>query len=283
MDSQTIDIKYFIAILTRLFKRLNRHEVFGLSGELAYFFLLSLFPFLLFLITLVGYLPLSAEGILDFIEPYAPEQGMAFIEENVLYIINQENGQLLSIGILVTIWSASNGLNAIIRAFNRAYEVKESRSYLVSRGMSIILTFAMIFVIIISLLLPVFGKQIGSFLFSVLGLSEIFVVLWEAIRWLLSTVIICIVFTGLYFFAPNKKLKLSESYPGALFATVGWIVVSYLFSYYVSNFGNYSATYGSLGAVIILLIWFYLTGLIIIIGGEINAVIFKYHHRKSFH
>ena len=177
----------------------------------------------------------------------------------------------MSFGVIATLWSASNGINAVVRAFNKSYDVEETRSFIVARGMSILLTIAMIFVFIMALLLPVFGREIGVFLFSQLGLSDEFLVTWNMLRWLISLLILFIVFIGLYWIAPNKKLTCTSAIPGAIFATVGWALVSYGFSFYVGNFGNYTATYGSIGAIIVLMIWFYLTAFIIILGGEINA------------
>ncbi|ASS89126.1 YihY/virulence factor BrkB family protein [Aeribacillus pallidus] len=264
-----------LQIAKELFKRFKEDEISSLAAELAYFFLLSLFPFLIFLMNLLAYLPLSSDVVLDFVAQYAPGNTMKLIENNVRHIIETQNVTLLSFGVIGTIWSASNGINAIVRAFNKAYQVEENRHFLVARLMSILLTFAMILVILVALLLPVFGREIGLFIFRAFGFTEVFLTIWNTIRWLLSAVILCIVFTGLYFIAPNKRMKISEAYPGALFATVGWIVVSLLFSYYVGNFGNFSVTYGSLGGVIILLIWFYLSAVIIILGGEINAILSK--------
>ncbi|WP_409972171.1 YihY/virulence factor BrkB family protein [Bacillus sp. Bva_UNVM-123] len=246
-------------------------DLFGLAAQLAYYFLLSLFPLLLFLVTLLPYLPITETDILAVVKDFAPQGAFEFIESN-LHELTTKNIQLLSFGIIATIWSASNGINAIVRAFNKAYEVQESRSFLVARGMAILFTFAMLFVMIIALLLPVFGKIIGVYLFSKFGLSDDFLALWNTLRWLVSSIILFIVFTGLYWIAPNKRLSCISIIPGALFATIGWELSSLAFSYYVTNFGNYSATYGSIGAIIVLLIWIYLTGIIIIIGGEINAL-----------
>ncbi|MDF0725883.1 YihY/virulence factor BrkB family protein [Cytobacillus sp. S13-E01] len=262
-----------LAFIKELIKRFDEDEIGGLSAELAYFFLLSLFPFLIFMVTLIGYLPLSQVDVLNFIREYAPGETMNMIEGNLNAILGSQNGKLLSFGIIATIWSASNGINAVVRAFNRAYDVKESRSFFVARGISILLTFAMVFVIIVALLLPVFGKQIGIFVFSSFGLSDTFLDIWNAVRWIVSALILFIVFTFLYFFAPNKRLKIREVISGAFFATFGWMFVSLAFSYYVSSFGNYTATYGSLGGIIVLMIWFYLSGMIIIVGGEINAIL----------
>ena len=185
----------------------------------------------------------------------------------------QGNVKLLSFSVIGTIWSASHGLNAIIKAFNRAYNVTETRSYFIARGMSIMLTFAMIFVFLVALFLPVFGKQIGMFLFSEFGISEQFIKVWNMSRWVISSSVLFIVFIMLYWIAPNKKITCVSVLPGAVFATIGWVAVSFLFSFYVDKISNYTTTYGSLGGIIVLMVWFYLSGWIIIMGGEINAAV----------
>ncbi|WP_374721155.1 YihY/virulence factor BrkB family protein [Peribacillus tepidiphilus] len=255
-----------------MIERIKEDDVSGLAAQLAFFFLLSLFPLLIVLVTLLPYLPLSKNDIFGFIRDYAPVESMELIESNIEGIM-QQNGRLLSFGVVATLWSASNGLNAVVIAFNKAYDVKENRPFWAARAMSIVLTIGMMIVFIIALLLPVFGKQIGAFLFAEFGFSDKFFRIWGVIRWVLSSVVLFFIFTILYWIAPNIKLKCLTVIPGALFATVGWIVVSVGFSYYVSNFGNFSYTYGSIGGIIVLMIWFYLTGHIIILGAEINAMI----------
>ena len=248
-------------------------DVSGWAAQLAYFFLLSLFPFLLFLVTLIGYLPFPEVDIMRFVATYAPEGTVELINENIDQIVATRNGGLLSITIIGTLWSASNGINAIMRAFNAAYNVEEDRSFLVSRLIAIILTIAMLVVIIIAFLLPIFGRMIGVYLFSLLGLSEGFLEVWNTLRWVISSIVFFIVLLALYKLAPNKKVRFKNVVFGAAFATIGWQLVSLAFSYYVNTLGNYSATYGSLGGVIVLMIWFYLSGIIIITGGEINALL----------
>lgn len=256
--------------------RLNEADVFGLSAQLAYFFLLSLFPFLLFLVTLLGYLPVDEHAIIDFLEPYAPLEIITFIETNLSQFVRAQNGGLLSISIIGTLWSASNGVNAIKKAFNRAYRVKEDRSFFYTRLIAIVLTIAMLIVISIALLLPVFGRMIGIYLFSFVDLSDSFLSIWNTFRWAISTLILFFVLTSLYIFGPNVRIKVKHVIWGAMFATLSWQLVSLIFSFYVSTLGSYSATYGSLGTVISLMIWFYLSGIIIIAGGVINAEIKEY-------
>ncbi|WP_075980097.1 YihY/virulence factor BrkB family protein [Bacillus massilinigeriensis] len=263
--------KSILVSFPRILKQILEDDVFGLAAQLAYFFLLSLFPLLIFLFTLISYLPITETHLLGFIQDFAPGETIQLIETNIEDIMSGRNGKLLSLGIIGTIWSGSNGINAIVRAFNKAYNVQETRSFLLARGMSILLTLAMLFVFIVVLLLPVFGRKIGIFIFSELGLSSEFLVIWNTLRWVVSSLILLIVFLCLYWIAPNKKIKCLSVLPGAIFATVGWVLASLGFSYYVGNFGNYSAMYGSIGAIIVLLVWFYITGVIIILGGEING------------
>ncbi|MFB6468246.1 YihY/virulence factor BrkB family protein [Cytobacillus sp. Hz8] len=263
--------KGIVASFPRLIKQIFEDDVFGLAAQLAYFFLLSLFPLLLFLFTLISYLPITSTHLLGFVQDFAPGDTINLIETNLNEIMDNRNGKLLSLGIIGTIWSASNGIDAIVKAFNKAYNVKETRSFLVARGMSVVLTLAMIFVFIIVLLLPVFGREIGIFVFSKLGFSQQFLVIWNTLRWVISTIVLMIVFLCLYWIAPNKKIKCQSVLPGSIFATIGWSLASLGFSYYVGSIGNYSATYGSIGAIIVLMIWFYITGVIIILGGEING------------
>jgi membrane protein len=271
-----VGIGNLIAAFKQTWKRIHDDDIFGLSAQLAYFFLLSLFPLLIFIVTLFPYLPITHRDILAVLQDFAPEGTMELIESN-LYQVSEKNGKLLSFGIIGTLWSASNGINAIIRALNKAYDVKEGRSFFIQRGMAVILTIAMILVIVVALLLPVFGKHIGVFLFSQLNLSDQFLSVWNTLRWLVSSIIIFCIFVGLYWLAPSKRLSCRSALPGAVFATVGWILTSLAFSFYVGNFGNYSATYGSIGAIIVLMIWFYISGVILILGGEVNA----YYSRKK--
>jgi membrane protein len=259
------------SLLKLLWHRVDEDDLPGLSAQLAYYFLLSLFPLLIVLFTLLPYIPIPHQDMLGIVRDFAPVEAMDLIEKNVHDIMNHRNGGLLSFGIIGTIWSSSNGISAIVKAFNKAYNVKESRSFIVSRGMAILLTFGMIFVLILAIVLPVFGREIGVFLFSQMGYTTEFIKVWDTLSWLVSAIILFLIFTGLYWIAPNVKIKCRSAFPGAAFATVGWIISSIGLTFYVGNISNYSLTYGSIGAIIVLMIWLYISAFIIILGGEINA------------
>lgn len=267
-----------MSFMKELFARFSLHEGQSKSAELAYFFLLSLFPLIIFILTLTAYLPISAEDVLGAVDQYAPDSAMSMVKSITEQTLNKRGGGLLSFGIIAVIWSASNGMNAIVRAFNHAYEVEENRSFIIIRLTSIFLTIAMVVTILIALLLPVFGREIGLLAADFIGAPGLFLQVWSVVRWGISPLILLIVFTALYIFAPNKRLSLRFVLPGAVFAAAGWIIVSMLFSFYVGTFANYSATYGSIGGIIVLMIWFYLTGTLLILGGEINALL---HKRKK--
>ncbi|MBS4198366.1 YihY/virulence factor BrkB family protein [Bacillus sp. FJAT-49732] len=262
----------FVKILIR---KILDNDVAGMAAQLAYFFLLSLFPLLFFVVTLIPFTPLTQHDIFNLIKDVAPVETISMIERTLNEVMQNRSGGLLTAGIIGTLWSASNGMNALVKSLNRAYNAKEKRSYIVTRSLAIVFTIAMIFVFILALLLPVFGKQLGVFLFSTFGDSDMFLNIWSVIRWALTPVILFIVFLAIYYIAPSIKIKCISAVPGAIFSSIGWIIVSLGFSYYVSQFGNYSATYGSIGGIIVLMLWFYITAIIIMVGGEINSLVTK--------
>lgn len=253
--------------------RVGRNDVSGNAAQLAYYMLFSIFPMLLIAATLLAYLHIDKDSVFNMIKEFAPDQIMDFLEENLNTLLTQKNGGLLSIGIIATLWSASNGMNAVMKSLNKAYGVTNKRNYVVQRLLSMFFTLAMLATVGATLLLLVFGQQIGMFLINHLNFSEDFLSFWNNLRWTVTLVVIFVVFTFLYWVAPNRRSTLISVLPGALFSTIGWTIASVGFAYYVNNFGNYSATYGSIGVIIILMLWFYLTGIILMIGGELNATL----------
>lgn len=264
-----------IPFFKELYRRLNVVRVFDMAAQCAYYFLLSLFPFLLFVITLLGFLPFTSEQILHLITDLAPGATNQLIETNIRGIVDVRRSGLLSIGLLVTLWSTSAGMDSLIRTVNRAYEIRKERSFFRLKLLSVSLTFGMIFVILSALLLTVFGGKIEQLLELILHIPPSNVVLSSAFRWITNFVILLIVFSILYYVAPNTCLTCKDVMYGSIFAAIGWQVTSLSFSYYVNHFTNFSATYGSLGGVIVLMIWFYLAAFILITGGVINAILSK--------
>nr|WP_221636192.1 YihY/virulence factor BrkB family protein [Listeria immobilis] len=253
--------------------RVGRNDVSGNAAQLAYYMLFSIFPMMLIAATLLAYMHIDKDSVFNMLKEFAPEQILDFLEENLNNLLTQKNGGLLSIGIIATLWSASNGMNAVMKALNKAYGVTNKRNYVVQRLLSMFFTLMMLATVGATLLLIVFGQQIGLFLINHLNFSEDFLSFWNNLRWTVTLIVIFVVFTFLYWVAPNRRSTLLSIFPGAVFSTIGWTVASIGFAYYVNNFGNYSATYGSIGVIIILMLWFYLTGIILMVGGELNATL----------
>ena len=271
-DLEKFDVTTTKGFWKELLVRIKIVDITGLGSQTGILFPLSLFPLLIFLITLLPFLNIDESQVLLFIRDYAPDSVYTLIHDTLEEILDNRNGGLLSIGALATIWSASKGMNALTKALNLSYHVEESRSFIVARAMSVVFTIALIGVLVVALILPVFGQQIGMLAFSYFGAEEGFMRLWEGLRWFIPPILIFLVFTALYWAVPNLKVRLKSAMPGALFATAGWILTSLVVSFYVGNFANYSNTYGSIGGIIVLMMWLYFSAIILMLGGQLNAV-----------
>lgn len=248
-----------------------------LASAQAYYYLLAIFPLIIVGFTIIPYFDINPNDAVNFIGNMLPSEIASVFEENIISLIETPQGGLLTVGILAALWAASNGINAFIKSSNAAYEVEETRSFIVVRLIALGLTLGMIVALAVAFLLPMFGSIIISFLEPLFGFSGAMSLLFQVLRWTVSIIVLTGLLMVLYRFAPNKKIPFTHIIPGALTASVLWQLISLGFSFYVSNFGNYSATYGSLGGIIILMIWFFLTGLILMTGAIINVL---YHRRK---
>ncbi|WP_437272588.1 YihY/virulence factor BrkB family protein [Staphylococcus succinus] len=257
--------------------RIGKDDASGLSAQLSYYFMLSLFPMLLFLLSIVPVVGVKQSTIRDMIKEHVPPDYAPQVSSIIGDIMGNASGGLLSIGLIVALWSASNGMTALMNSFNVAYDVEDSRNFIVSKLLSVLFTLALIVVLPLALILPTFGEQISSLLFGPIGLGDQVKWVFNIIRVILPLIVVFVAFMLLYTLAPNVKIKMMSVIPGSIFATIVFLVGSYLFGIYISNFANYSKTYGSIAGIIILMLWLYITGFIIIIGAEINAII---HQRK---
>lgn len=265
---------FIFAFVKELKKRAVEDQVFDLSAQLAYYLLLSLFPFLLLTVTLLGFLPVSSQNVLDMIRPYAPPSTYELLKDNLALILDERQGGVLSVSLVVTVYLAFVVFLSIIRIMDNAYQVKEDRPFWKEAILGLFLMFGLLVALVISLMLSVFGQIIAENVFQLFGVTRGFYEVWTWIRWLLSSFILFLVFLSLYKFAPNIKVTLKQALPGAVFATLGWQFGSLGFSYYVS-LDNYTLIYGNLGAIIILVGWFYLSAMILILGGLANATLCK--------
>lgn len=259
----------------------SKDNTSGMAAQLAYYFLLAIFPLLIFLLTLVPLFQIDQATITQMIEDYAPSNIASMLDSTLSDVLSSSSGGLLSVGLIVTLWSASNGMTALMNAFNVAYDVEDNRNFIVSKLLSIMFTVVLSLSVILTFVLIVFGEQIGNLMFGVIGLDSQFQTLWNILRSILPLLLVFVVFLVMYTTAPNVRLKVKSVLPGALFTTIAFLLASWGFSLYISNFSNYSATYGSIAGVIILILWLYITGVIIILGAQINAIMHKRTLRKE--
>ena len=254
-----------------LLKRIKENEVTALAAQSTYYLILSFFPFLIFMITVISYTPILDEEVILQLRPFMPEEAFELVLSNVEGMLRARSGTLMSTGMIMTLFIASNGIAAMMRGVNKAYRSSENRPFWKVRGLAILFTIALTLLIVLSLLTLVFGEVIGTYVFEWIGISEFFKDVWQVSRIVITLVVMGLVFSAFYKFSPNVKVKFNETLPGAIFTTICWVLLSFGFAYYVNQFGNYTVTYGSIGAIIILLMWLYLSSIVALVGAEING------------
>lgn len=262
-------------LLWRVIDGVQRTNCFSYAAALAYYSLFSLFPFLLFLTALLAYLPIgdSVNESLGMLAEVMPEEAFAIVQDYLNQLVTQQRGGLLSFGILFALWTASSAVAGLADGLNHAYEVAESRPYWKVRGVAILLTIALSIFMIASIVLLIFGPQIGRYLAQLVGFGAAFELIWNILRWPVILLFVSAAIAAIYHWAPDTHEPWRWITPGSIFAVVSWLLASLGFSYYVNSFGSYDTTYGSIGALIVLLTWMYVSGLVILIGGQINAEI----------
>lgn len=258
--------------IKQLMEKFSEHNVTLLAAGQAYYYLLSIFPLLIVAFAIIPYLNLDVNQVMDTVEKSLPSGMAEIFEDNIVSLIETPKGGLLTIGIIGALWSASNGVNAFIKSANSAYGVEETRSFIVVRAMALGLTIGLIIALGVAITLPIFGNTIVKYLDMILSLGSSKTILIQILRWAISIIVLTGILLMFYRFAPNKNLPVKDTLPGALVASIAWLLISFGFSFYIDNFGNYSATYGSLGGIIILMMWFFLTGIILMVGALINVI-----------
>jgi membrane protein len=259
----------------RVVHEVQEDDCFGRAAQLAYYFLFALFPFFLVLITLLGYLPVPnlMDRLMEMLAQMLPGEALQLVQDNLHELVTSQRGGLLSFGILAALWTPSSAITAIMDSLNRAYDVQEGRPFWKVRGLAILLTIGLSLFIIVSLVLLTFGPQIGGWIADQVGLGRVFQIAWNVLRWPVIVGLIILAMALIYYLAPDVEQRWQWITPGSVVAVLGWLAASLGFSFYVNNFGSYNATYGSIGTVIVLLTWMYVSGFFVLVGGEINAEI----------
>jgi membrane protein len=260
-----------------VYHELFRTRAFTMAAAMSYYFLLALLPLLIFLSAMLGYLPIPNlfDQLLDVLAVLVPPQAMQMVQHILASLLVPHRGGLLSFGLLSYLWTASGGFAASIEALNVAYDVQTTRSWWRDRLQALLLTFTTGLLILLGLLLIIAGPHFGHLLTELFPIPKAFGELWPVLR--LGTIFV--IFVGAvevqYYLAPNRKQDFMDTLPGSLVAVLGIFLSSAGLGYYVAHLSNYNKTYGSLGAVIILMLWFYVVALLFVVGAELNAELLK--------
>src|SRR4051812_37419289 len=241
-------------LLKRTFREIQADNCLNLAAQLAYYFFLALFPALLFLVALISFLPVKGllEGVTSMLARVAPGDVIGVVQTQILKIAHDQNGGLLTFGMLGTIWSMSSGMDAVISTLNQAYDIQEGRPWWKVKATAVGLTLAIAVFIVVSMILVMVGPTLGVKIAAWFDLGPAFTIAWNIVRW---PIIFCLVTVGvavMYYFAPDAEQEWIWITPGSAVATLLWVLTSAGFKFYITHFTSYNATYGAIGGVIVL-------------------------------
>jgi membrane protein len=262
----------------RVLSEIQEDDVFGRSAQLAYYFLLALFPLLLFLMSVIGLLLGSGTGLrhslFNYLSQVLPGGAFQLVDSTISEVSAASSGGKVTFGLLAALWAASNGMGAITQALNVAYNVKETRPWWKQRLTAMGLTLNLSVLIISALVLVLYGGRLAYYVAGNYGFGEVFNITWKVLQWPIVLAFILLAFALIYYLAPDlHEQKWAWVTPGSVVGVGLWLLVSFGFKLYLHFFDSYSKTYGTLGAVIVLMLWLYLTGAAILVGGEVNSEI----------
>jgi membrane protein len=263
------------AFLKTLAKRIADNAVTDRAATLAYYFVFALFPFLFTMVTLAAYLPVqnAIEQLMSRVDPLMPEEAMGIINTQVNSLATQQRPRLLTFGLFLALWSASRGVDALRTALNLSYDVKESRPWWRVQLLAITITVATSVLMLLSIAALALGSSAGLWLAAKLHVDQFWALLWAWLRWPITAAGVMLMLAMLYYFLPDVKQEWRYVTPGSLLGTLLWLLMTWGFSVYAENFGSYDKTYGAIGGMIVLMTWFYISGFVFILGGEVNAIL----------
>lgn len=270
-------IALFKNALERTYTDVCRNHTLQMAAALSYYFVLSLFPALIFLSAVVAFLPVPDlfGQVVSMMGRFLPPDTMGLVRRILADVITPNRGAFLSFGILGTLWAASGGFSAAIEALNVAYDVEDDRPFWKTRPLAVGLAFIMGALLLVALSVMIVGPRFGEWLAAKVHLSNVFVLLWPFIHWSLAISFTVLAVEALYFWAPNVKQRFLATLPGAIFAVACWIALSYLLGIFFRSFAHFNKTYGTLGAAVALMTWLYWTGFAILVGAELNSELAK--------
>jgi membrane protein len=259
----------------RTWREVVDDDVLGLAAQLSYYFFLALFPAILFLLAVASFFPLSniTDDVSRSLGPFVSPQVLELIQEQMRRLADNENGGLLTFGVAGALWSSSAALVSIVGALNRAYDIEEGRAWWKVRLVAVGLTLGVALIVLIALSLVLVGPTLAEELGQATGWGAPFEWTWLVLQWPLVFGLVAIGIGLIYYFGPDADQDWVWITPGAVAATTLWLVISLLFKLYVANFTDYEGSYGTVGGVIVVLLWFYVSGIAILTGAELNAEI----------
>jgi membrane protein len=261
-------------LVKRTVSEMSADDVLGLAAQLAYYFLFALAPAIVCVIALTSFLPFSSiQDLISSISRFAPPDVVQILRNQLAEIGQSGSSGVLTFGLLAAIWSSSAAMVGIISALNTAYDIEEARPWWKVRLTAILLTIGTAIFIIVAFALVMAGPTLIERVASIVGAGPAFASVWNVVRWPVAFTLIALGVGLVYYFAPDAEQDWEWITPGAVVATVLWLLASLGFKFYIANFANYNETYGSLGGVIVLMLWFYITALAILAGAEMNAEI----------
>lgn len=280
-------LKSLIRLFSAFGRKVDNDNVNALSAHAAFFIILSFFPFMMFLLTLLNYIPFLSEGIPEFSLTFFPDVVTSIITQILGELEESASGTLLSVTVIVALWSASRGILAIMRGLNNIYNIRETRNYFLLRFFSTIYTLVFAVLLLILLVIFVFGNQLTLWFQNFFPEIANYALLVISIRTTIGISVLIFFFLLIYITIPNHKTSLLQELPGALLTAFGWVGFSYLFSFYINNMSNYARTYGSLTAIVLCMLWLYSCMYILFLGAEINATfanpVIRRSLKKIFH
>ncbi len=262
-------------LLKRTVKETIADDVLNLAAQQAYYFFFALFPAILALISVASFFPVDdfVGTVAESLSRVAPGDVTSIVTDQMRKIADTNAGGLLTLAFLFTLWSSSSAVVALCSTLNAAYDITEGRPWWKVRLTALGLTLGLALFILVSMTLVIAGPTLAEKIAEVAGLGPAFVWTWKILQWPVVFLLVSIAIAIVYYFAPDAEQNWVWITPGSLLATLLWLLASLAVSYYVSNFGSYTETYGVIGAVMVLMLWFYVSGIALLVGAELNAEI----------
>jgi membrane protein len=261
-------------LVNRTAKEFNADNCLGLAAQLAYYLLLALVPAIVFLVALTSFLPPRLiQQMISSVGTFAAPEMTGLLREQMESIANGAHAGLLTFGFAMALWSSSAAVVAVTDALNRAYDIEEARPWWRVRLNAILLTVGLAVFVLAAFALVIAGPTLADWLAARIGFGPAFTWTWKIVQWPVAFALVAVGLALLNYFGPDADQDWAWVTPGAVLATLLWLLASLAFKFYVANFADYNETYGSLGGIIVLMLWFYITGLAMVIGAELNAEI----------